>query len=82
MALPSCSLAADNDSVRRGVRIELTAAHPFGKIIQASLAIQAKLRPQLGQGDALNLSPGPRDAACISASSFHLCTSEPVENFQ
>ena len=79
---PTCDLAADNDSVRRRVRIELTTAHQFGETVKPSLPIQTKLRPQLGQRDALDLSPGARDAACVSASSLHLRGSEPVDSFQ
>ena len=68
----SCGLETDDHTVRRRIRIELTTAHRLGEIFQPGLAIQPKLRAHLGECDALDLSPGPRDAACIGASSLHL----------
>lgn len=61
--VPSGGLRTDDHAVRGRVRIELTTTHRLGEIFQPGLAIQPKLRANLGKRDALDLSPGPRNTA-------------------
>jgi hypothetical protein len=59
----SLGLTTDDHTVRRRVRIELSPAHRPGQILHSGLAIQPQVRAQLGECDALDLAPGPRNAA-------------------